>query len=383
MMKRRLSRFALEAAAALAALALAACGAEPYPTPAAEPPPPPPPPSALAGAPEPPPPPPPPYARASSAPVVIAMAPIPNPPEHPGYRGRRARRAEARAEARGYRYVAPVHPHAYAAAPGRIAVRPAPHRAVVAAIHPAAPAKAKAKPTLVAKAKAVAQTAKAKAVAAAAAVKAAPTTAVATAPEGNATSPLGDRATRLAALENALAEAIRSNAQLKAPSAFTANQPTDVTLTVPAAFIDTLHDEAMKDDLSDAAASANLTAVLSGDGFAVTPDTTQSQPLTAGQPTTFHWSVTAQQGAKGPLHADVGADLLGAGSDTLNLGSVQTDNGLGFLKTPKMYGVALLAVLAVLLLAWLARGRSAPTRSSSAQREARRAREGRPVNLEA
>jgi hypothetical protein len=191
-----------------------------------------------------------------------------------------------------------------------------------------------------------------------------------------------DRSTRLAALQSALTDAVSKGAALKAPDRFTANQPADVTLTVPAGFADTLRTEAQKNGLSDAAASVNLTAVLSGDGFSVTPDETQSQPLTVGQETTFRWTVTAQPGAKGPLHADVGADLLGGGSDTLALGSVQKAAGLGVKLTPRVVGAAILVLILALVVVWLARGRGGPSRPASARRASRNARGGaRPLDM--
>jgi hypothetical protein len=191
-----------------------------------------------------------------------------------------------------------------------------------------------------------------------------------------------DRSTRLAALQSALTDAVSKGAGLKAPDRFTANQPADVTLTVPASFADTLRTEAQKNGLSDAAASVNLTAVLSGDGFSVTPDETQSQPLTVGQETTFRWTVTAQPGAKGPLHADVGADLLGGGSDTLALGSVQKAAGLGVKLTPRVVGAAILVLILALVVVWLARGRGGPSRPASARRASRNARgSARPLDM--
>ena len=191
----------------------------------------------------------------------------------------------------------------------------------------------------------------------------------------------GDRPTRLAALQSTLTDAVSKGAVLTAPQRFTANQPADVSLTIPAAFADTLRTEAQKNGLSDAAASVNLTAVLSGDGFSVTPDETQSQPLTVGQPTEFRWTVTAQPGAKGPLHADVGADLLGGGSDTLALGSVQKQAGFGVKPTPRMVGAAILVLILALVVVWLARGRG-PSRPASARRASRAARGGaRPLDM--
>ena len=194
-------------------------------------------------------------------------------------------------------------------------------------------------------------------------------------------APSGDRTTNLANLQTTLTDAVGRTALLTAPSSFTANQPSDVTLTIPAGFGDTLRNTAQKDGLGDAAASVNMTAILSGDGFSVTPDDTQSVPLAIGQPTKFVWTVTAQTGAKGPLHADVGADLLGGGSDKLALGSVQKSAGMGIKLTPKVIGASLLVLIAALVVAWLARGRG-PTRSVAARRASRRAaRGGRPLDM--
>jgi hypothetical protein len=358
----------------------------------------------------------------SAAPPIIAMAPIPNPEEgesRADYVDRVAPPASDAAS--GYRYKAPpprravverdhrverrhrravaapyypaaavpyprvaAHPHV-AAASHAVAVAPPP-AAVAPRAGPGVPNKAEVKPAP----KPVAKLAPPATVAPIPTVTPAPkqaapalNPATPAIKEANAqgATPLSDRATRLAALETALAEAIHKDAVLKTPSPFTAGKAVEVTLTIPADFGQTVKDEAAKNDLSDAAASVNLVAVLSGDGFSATPDAAQSQPLTPGQPTEFKWSVTARDGAKGPLHADVGADLLGAGSDVLNLGSVQTGQGfgLGALRSNRMLGLAILAVLAVLVLAWLARGRSGPSRSAEARREARRARTERPA----
>ena len=135
---------------------------------------------------------------------------------------------------------------------------------------------------------------------------------------------------------------------------------------------------------SDAAASVNLTALLSGDGFSVTPDETQSatpdRRSAHGVPS---GPSPLKPGAKGPLHADIGADLLGGGSDTLALGSVQKSAGMGIKLTPKVIGASLLVLIAALVVAWLARGRG-PTRSASARRASRRAaRGGRPLDMSA
>jgi hypothetical protein len=112
-----------------------------------------------------------------------------------------------------------------------------------------------------------------------------------------------------------------------------------------------------------------MTALLSGEGYVTTPNDTQSVLITAGQPTQFRWTVTAQPNAKGPLHADVGVDLLGGGSQKLALGSVQP-KAVGAGIKPQAIGIALLLLLAALVIAWLARSRG-PTRSMSARRASR------------
>jgi len=197
-------------------------------------------------------------------------------------------------------------------------------------------------------------------------------------------APSADRTANLASLQTSLTDAIGKTAVLTAPASFTANKPVDVSLTVPADFADTLRGDAQKLGLGDAASSVNVTALLSGDGFSVTPDDTQSAPLVTGEPTQFHWTVTAMADAKGPLHADVGADLLGGGSDKLALGSVQKSAGMGVKLTPRVIGASLLVLIAALVVAWLARGRGGPTRSASARRASRRAaRGGRPLDMSA
>jgi uncharacterized iron-regulated membrane protein len=169
---------------------------------------------------------------------------------------------------------------------------------------------------------------------------------------------------------------VAKSVTLSAPANFTANQPADVVLTIPAGFADTLKEEAQKDGLADAAASAKMTALLAGDGFTVSPKDTQSAPLTAGQPTEFRWTVIAQAGAKGPLHADVGVDLLGGGSDRLALGSVEKTAALGSKLVARIIGASILVLIAALLVAWLARG-SGPSRPASGRPAPRN---GRPID---
>jgi hypothetical protein len=168
-----------------------------------------------------------------------------------------------------------------------------------------------------------------------------------------------DRAAKLAGLQTALTQALAKAAAFKAPERFTAGVPAEVVLEVPAEFGDVVLSEAQKAGLSDVAAAVNLTAVLSGDGFSVTPSEMAAQPLMAGQPTKFTWLVTAMRNAKGPLHADMGADLSGAGAESLDLGSLKVADGAGRL-SPRLIGATLLVLIAALVVGWLARGRKAP-----------------------
>jgi hypothetical protein len=393
---------------------LAGCEQQPYPTSsqiASEAPKPPP----LAGAPSyaPPPrsapqayarpeapyPPPP---RVSTGVAIVAMAPIPNPGDpgsegyyedrHIGHHGHRThaptpsavKTATLKAHASAPLVVAqtPLAPRPHGVAPKTappkaviyaaksppapkpafVAAKPEPPKGYAGAMTPTGPVKPYVPPKDY---KPVSSPA--------AMIKPAPKPAPVVMPAPPSAAADGDRAAHVAALQSALADAISKGAVLAAPERFTANQPADVSLTIPAGFADAVRIAAQKVSLSDAAATVNVAVVLSGADFSVTPDETQSQPLTVGQPTVFRWTVTAQPGAKGPLHADISADLLGSGSDTLALGSVQKQAGLGVKATPRIIGAAILFLILALAVVWLARGRG-PARSATARRASQAAR---------
>ena len=409
----RLAGSAIIAALSLVGvLAVSGCEERPYPEAAkSNAPPPSAPPAELAGGPSDPAYSPPPAAVSSAPPApsygapvysaptqpyagegIVAMAPIPNPDERESGYARSRHRVHVQYYA-GSAPVAPIH----AAKPSlptaakvptppvyKATVKPTPAPYKVAAPAPTV-AKVENHAAALAAGVAAGGAVAVKQTVAAAKTVAAPNQATDAAGKPSATpsatsASSSDRSTRVATLQSALADAISKGAKLTAPARFTANQPADVTLTVPATFAAAVRDEAGKDGLSDAAASVNLTAVLAGEGFAVTPGETQSQPLTPGEITEFHWTVTAQPNAKGSLHADMGADLLGSGSDSLALGSVQKAAGTGVKLTPKVVGAALLVLIAALIVAWLARGRGEPTRSASARRASVAAR-NRPLDM--
>jgi|GEM_PF-4991374 len=313
------------------------------------------------------------YATGARPPVVIAMEPIPNPPEGPPRDHRAGRHNQAphlytpRAERRAYTRIEPAR-RVQAETPRRRAEARGPRHLAQAPTAPATPKPAATKPVAQAKAAVVApKPAPAKPVVKAAPPPApvkppAPTPKVAAAvPAAPPLVPPADRATKLAALQSALTQALARSAVLTAPQRFTAGKPAAVTLTIPAEFGDQVLAEAQKQGLSDVAASVNLTAMLSGDGFAVTPSETGAQPLTPGSPTAFAWQVTPRGAGRQPLHVDIGADLNGAGSESISLGSLKTA-GEGFRLSPRVIGATLLVLIAGIVVAWLARGQASPGR---------------------
>ncbi len=178
-----------------------------------------------------------------------------------------------------------------------------------------------------------------------------------------ATAAAGTPAQRYAALTSALATVIAREATLNLPTHFVPGQAADVTLNVPSDFAQTLRQEAVKQDLSDQTTSVNLTSALTGDGYAVTPIEPQSQPLTLGEQTVFHWKVTAQPNAKGPLQASLHADILSDGQ-SLPLGPVKVAEGEHW--TGRVVGVGLLVLIALILLGWAAQ-RKRPAASGASK----------------
>jgi hypothetical protein len=314
--------------------------------------------------------PPAPPAYASHAPTeVIAMQPIPNPPE---------------GAAEGHWHAATHHRHhgwwgpVYAApAAGYAAGHAARHHYTVGANPPAAPAHHAAAPAH-AQTHATAQAGGAQltkpeapghkahghkgldqgTVAAASGGSTAPTTNETANATGNVTS-TGDA--RYDALQTALTADAAHAAILNAPRQIQPGQTADVTLTVSSDFAQTLRTEAASQNLSDQATSANLEATLAGDGYTIVPNETQALPLTLGAPTVFHWKVTPQGAAQGPLHADLRANLLAA-NHVLSLGTIKTHSGMA----GRVIGVGLLVLIALVLLGWVTRSRR-PSPSSGAK----------------
>jgi len=312
----------------------------------------------------------PPYGAAPRGPVeIIAMAPIPNPPEEPrhSHEWRAAHHrhhqgwwgpvyAGGAVVHHGHR----IHSH-IATAPAHLhAVTPVAHHARHAA---AAVAAAAASGTQLLKPKAPhAHTGPDAATVAAAtggssAAANGNTAANTTGAADNTTAAATPEDQRYDALQSALTAAFAHEAVL-GPSHLAPGQTTDVTLTVPGDFGQTLRTEAAKQNLSDQAASANLEATLAGDGYSVVPAETQALPLTLGAATVFHWKVTPQttQGASpGPLHADVHVNLLGS-NRSLTLGSIKSGGG----GAGRVFGIGLLVLIAAVLIGWVMQSRRRP-----------------------
>ncbi len=162
-------------------------------------------------------------------------------------------------------------------------------------------------------------------------------------------------ADRYGALQSVLTRDVGRQATLTSPSHFTPNQTSDVSLTLPAGFAQVFRNDAAAQKLGDAAKWANLTAALSGEGFTITPQEPQAQPIAIGLPIVFRWKVTPQADARGPIQADISAELLSQGH-SLPLGSIKSLAGVSRL-SGRVLGVGLLLLIALVLLAWAARRR--------------------------
>ena len=314
--------------------------------------------------------------RYAGPPEIVTMAPIPNPPERPhrhdrGY-GWRYRHHRHHAM---YAYGPPIyasrhHVHHHYVGYAPVMHRPAPHRhhmVAPMAVHAtaSAPARPKAKPVVPARPPAARpQLTQPQALdhrhhhhpatdaATAAAASGGSTNTTGSKTIGANTTGSASEADRYQALQQSLADAFASGAQLTAPAHMEPNQASTVTLTTPADFAQTVRTEAAKQNLSDQAATVNLMASLSGDGYTIVPGEAQSQPLTLNAPTTFTWQVTPTGAGRGALKASVRA-AVGEGHD-LTLGEKSTGSGAA---TGRVVGIGLLALIALVLLGWAAQRR--------------------------
>lgn len=131
--------------------------------------------------------------------------------------------------------------------------------------------------------------------------------------------------TKLVQLQAAVGQAVVQGSNLAVSPDIAQGKPGGVALTLPANLWDVLRAQAEKFGFKRAARHADVSATLSGDGYAVTPNGSQSQALKAGQAARFAWQVTPGQKASGPLRAEVSAELKGQGaSKLLSLATLQS-----------------------------------------------------------
>jgi hypothetical protein len=122
---------------------------------------------------------------------------------------------------------------------------------------------------------------------------------------------------KLAQMQAVVGPAVAQGSQLSVSPDVAQGKPGGVSLSLPANLLDLLRGEAVKLGLRHAARHADVSATLSGDGYAVTPAAKQTQALQPGQPAKFSWQVTPGLNATGPLRAQVDASLKGQGAPRL------------------------------------------------------------------
>ena len=189
---------------------------------------------------------------------------------------------------------------------------------------------------------------------------------------GQPADPAFDRGAAIATFQAAALKALNQGAQLTLPAKVEMDQPFQVSLFLPTGFAAAIRQSASATGLTPADAALDITAALTGSGFRIEPLEPQSQPLLAGQPTVFHWTVTAIAKRHGSLRADICA-AVPAGSQPICIGPVLAARP-GFHPNSQTLGAALLALIVGLVVVWLSRGqRTPPSRSIAARRAAREA----------
>ena len=304
--------------------------------------------------------------RKADGTLQIAMRPIANPEDMT---------AAERRQVYGNRYA----PRAVAAAPRRTwraDAAPAPRAATVARPAPAPIVKAAPRPLAAVPVKPVAP---------------APVIAPA-APAVVAAAPVA-KPTPTQQLQTAVSAGINRGASLSVPADLKAGKEADVVLSLPGDLLAMVQEQAAKLGLAKSARKVSAYANLNGQGYEISPPGQQTAPVAAGKPTTFTWKVKPTTAEKAPLKADYGLELNGSKPKTaFSVGSLEEavaapveaakDAAKGF-KVPSLSLKALafpwvpdelplvgkvarenvvggaLALLALLLLVFLARGASA------------------------
>jgi hypothetical protein len=118
---------------------------------------------------------------------------------------------------------------------------------------------------------------------------------------------------KLAKLQAAVGPAATNGATLTVADSIGKGQPGKVTLTLSQDLWATIKREAGKAGLAANAKKTDISALLSGEGYTITPNGVQTVHLASGEAAKFDWLVTPGSGELGALKAQVNAALAGAG----------------------------------------------------------------------
>ncbi len=152
----------------------------------------------------------------------------------------------------------------------------------------------------------------------------APSATTKAAPKAAASAPAAGPLTKPQQLGAALAGEVTAGAQLDIPNAIREGNEGIVTLTLPPSLGERIRQEAAKLGLGSAARTAEARATLSGEGYDIDPSDPQNAALKDNESAGFTWIVKPQAGDKGPLSANVGANLTGGGkSQTLDISTLE------------------------------------------------------------
>ncbi len=171
-----------------------------------------------------------------------------------------------------------------------------------------------------------------------------------------------DRTRRLDALQLALGDALSQGATLTPPQGASGGQ---AALVLSGGFTDAVRKAAVEQGLTAPDAPITATAGLSADAYSSQSPLTQAQPLKAGQATGFYWTLTPRAGANEPIKANV-CVIVASGPELICGGAVQPaapandNNG-------RIFGVALLLLIAGVVIGWFVRGRSPPATKTAAK----------------
>lgn len=199
---------------------------------------------------------------------------------------------------------------------------------------------------------------------------------------------------RLAAMQKALAKPTAEGARFTVPPLVAQGGPGQVSLRLPADLLAQIQAQARAVRLESAARSAEVSARLSGEGYRITPNETQTARLKSGEDLEFKWQVApADQGQsaaspRGDLKAQADVALTGDGK-AMTFELTRLENAPPAPAAPPVKGqtsaqwvlVTILVLLAALVLGGVFRNHAERRRLEAEQRKRDRAAAafGRPV----